>query len=373
MSLSHRYILRLLESAGIQENGPNIWDIQVHDRRLYRRVLLEGSLGLGEAYMDGWWDCAALDDFFYRVLLARLGTQLYGLSNVKNALTARLLNRQNRIRSRTVARRHYDIGNDLYKAMLGERMMYSCGYWREAQDLDAAQEAKLQLIACKLGLQDGDRVLDIGCGWGGACEFFAKEYGVTVVGVTLSQEQYELAQQRCAGLPVTILKMDYRDISDDEIFDAVYSIGMFEHVGYKNYEAFMSKVHSMLPSGGRFLLHTIGNNKTLTHSDAWINRYIFPNGMTPSIGQIAQAIEPYFVMEDWHNFGLDYERTLLEWRFNFETTWEGALQDKYGERFFRMWRYYLSCTAGAFRVRDNQLWQVLLVRDGLDEVAPSCR
>ncbi len=373
MSLGRRHILKLLESAGIVENGPDVCDIQVRDPRLYRRVLLQGSLGLGEAYMDGWWDCLALEEFFFRVILARLDTQVHSFSNATNAMMARLRNMQSRMRSGIVARQHYDIGNDLYKTMLDKRMMYSCGYWREADDLDAAQEAKLELIACKLELRPGDRVLDIGCGWGGACEFFAKEYGAHVVGVTVSQGQYELAQQRCEGLPVTILKTDYRDLADDAEFEAVYSIGMFEHVGYKNYDTYMSKVHSMLPEGGRFLLHTIGNSTTLTHSDPWINRYIFPNGMTPSPTQISESIEPYFVMEDWHNFGLDYERTLMEWRGNFELAWEEDLQDNYDDRFFRMWRYYLSCSAASFRARQSQLWQILLVRDGLNEMVPACR
>jgi len=195
---------------------------------------------------------------------------------------------------------------------------------------------------------------------------------VEVVGVTLSEQQYELARKRCAGKPIEIAKMDYRDIPDGEQFDAIYSIGMFEHVGYKNYLLFMRKVHAMLPPQGRFLLHTIGSSATVTYSDAWINRYIFPNGMMPSIRQLGASTEDFFVMEDWHNFGQDYDRTLMAWRNNFEVAWDN-LCGHYDERFFRMWRYYLSCCAGAFRARSNQLWQVLLVRDGLRGSVPICR
>lgn len=365
-------MLGILDLAGIKENGPQPWDIEVHDPRLYWRVLMQGSLGLGESYMDGWWDCKALDEFFARVLGIGLEHRLSGLNKAKIRGLSRLLNMQNRSRSKQVARQHYDVGNDLYGEMLDQRMMYSCGYWRRAETLDEAQEAKLELIACKLDLRPNTRVLDIGCGWGGACRFFAERYGVEAVGVTLSTEQARFAQEYCAGHAVEIRQQDYRDLPPDETFDAVYSIGMFEHVGYKNYPAFMHKVYELLPLGGRFLLHTIGRNTSGISTDPWINRYIFPHGMVPSIRQLGQAIEHLFVMEDWHSFGRDYDRTLMAWQANFESAWD-SLCDRYDERFFRMWRYYLSCCAGSFRARQNQLWQILLVKGGLEEDPPVCR
>ena len=333
---------------------------------------MQGSLGLGESYMDGWWDCEALDEFFARILDLRLDHQVRGLSKIKVLGLSRLLNMQSRTRSRRVAKQHYDVGNDFYSEMLDERMMYSCGYWRRAKTLEEAQEAKLELIACKLGLRPNARVLDIGCGWGGACRFFAERYGVQVVGVTLSREQAKFAREHCAGHAVKILERDYRDLPPRETFDAVYSIGMFEHVGYKNYRTFMRKVHELLPSGGRFLLHTIGRNITGVSTDPWINRYIFPYGMMPSVRQIGQSIERLFVMEDWHGFGQDYDRTIMAWRANFEGA-KDVLRGRYDERFFRMWRYYLSCCAGAFRARRNQLWQILLVKGGLKSDPPACR
>ena len=372
MSVARKWALKILATAGIEENGPQPWDIQVHNPNLYWRILTQGSLGLGESYMDGWWDCEALDEFFARVLGSGLDYQVTGLNKIMVRGLSRLLNMQNRARSKQVARQHYDVGNDLYSKMLGQTMMYSCGYWRRAETLDEAQEAKLELIACKLELQPNTRILDIGCGWGGACRFFAERYGVEVTGVTLSGEQASLAREHCEGHAVQILQQDYRDLPSSETFDAIYSIGMFEHVGYKNYRTFMCKAHELLPSGGRFLLHTIGRNDTEVSTDPWINRYIFPHGMVPSIRQIGQSIEHLFVMEDWHAFGRDYDRTLMAWRTNFESAWE-SLRERYDERFFRMWRYYLSCCAGSFRARQNQLWQILLVKDGLKADPPVCR
>ena len=372
MFSARNWILKILASAGIQVDGPQPWDIQIHNPNFYWRVLTQGSLGLGESYMDKWWDCMALDEFFARVLNLELDRRVPGMNTFVIMGLAKLLNMQNRARAVRVAQEHYDVGNDLYSKMLDNSMMYSCGYWRRAKTLEEAQEAKLELIACKLGLQDKERILDIGCGWGGACRFFAERYGVEVVGLTLSGEQAKFAQEHCAGHSVTILEQDYRDFPASETFDAIYSIGMFEHVGYKNYRTFMSKVNELLEPQGQFLLHTIGRNDTAVTTDPWVNRYIFPHGMMPSIQQIGQSIEDLFVMEDWHSFGQDYDRTLMAWQFNFEAAWD-SLRESYDERFFRMWRYYLSCCAGSFRARQSQLWQILLVKEGLREVPPVCR
>lgn len=362
-------VRELLELADIEVNGPDPWDIQVHHPGLYRRVLQEVSLGLGEAYMDGWWDCAAIDELIYRILQADLVSRVKG--NWQLALQvarSRLFNQQTRPRALKVGEVVYDLGNDLYCAMLDKRLNYTCGYWRDATTLDEAQEAKLELVCRKIGLQPGMRVLEFGCGWGSFAAYAAEKHGARVVGLTISREQLAFAQEVCRGLPVELLFQDYREAQGQ--YDAVISIGMVEHVGYKNYGTYMQVVDRCLKPNGVALVHCIGSNQSLTMGEPWTNRYIFPNGMLPSLAQLGAALESRFVMEDWHNFGPHYTPTLLAWHANFERAWP-ELQDKYGERFYRMWRYYLLNSAGAFRARAQQLWQVVFTRRGTPQ--PACR
>lgn len=352
----------LLQAADVKLNGGRAWDIQVHDERFYRRILAGGSLAAGEAYMDGWWDCEALDELFERLLYARLDEKIKAREWWWDALVARVFNLQKPSRAFQIGKRHYDTGNDLFRIMLDERMIYSCGYWADASSVDEAQEAKLDLVCQKLQLKPGMKVLDIGCGWGGAARFAAERYNVEVVGITVSEQQANFAREYCRGLPVTIRLQDYRVL--DEKFDRIFSIGMFEHVGYKNYRTYMKKVRELLSPDGLFLLHTIGGNSSVTRNDPWIAKYIFPNSMLPSARQITAAAEDLFVMEDWHNFGVDYNKTLLAWHQNFETGWS-LLKEKYDERFHRMWSYYLLMCAGAFRARSNQLWQIVFSPEGI--------
>lgn len=354
-ALAEKMVHSLLEQADIQLNGSRPWDIQLHHPDTLARILHQRSLGLGESYMDGWWDCGALNEMFYRLLKAG-GAQL-AKNRMMQALQWSafwLLDRQSRSRAKQVALQHYDLDNELFGYMLGSSMAYSCGYWKDAQTLDEAQTAKLDLICRKLELTPGMTLLDIGCGWGSLLEHAARHYGVKGLGVTLSQAQVELARQRCDGLPVTILLEDYRQLTGR--FDRIASVGMFEHVGRRNYALFMDKAASLLADDGLLLLHCIGENATSSEHDPWIEKYIFPNGELPSIRQIAQAAEPCFVMEDVHNFGPDYALTLDAWDANFCAHWR-ALASRYDERFYRMWRYYLNCCSGAFRARDTQLWQ----------------
>jgi cyclopropane-fatty-acyl-phospholipid synthase len=236
-------------------------------------------------------------------------------------------------------------------------MSYSCAYWLHAQTLEEAQRAKLDMICRKLELKPGERLLDIGCGWGGLARYAAENYGVEVFGITVSKEQLKLARERCAGLPVTLELMDYRELSGR--FDKIVSVGMFEHVGPKNYDAYFAVAERLLEDAGLFLLHTIGNYITSRRVDPWIEKYVFPNGWLPSAAEITRAVEGKLLVEDWHNFGPDYDRTLMAWWENFERAWP-TLADKYDERFHRMWRYYLLCCAGVFRSRQGQLWQVVL-------------
>jgi cyclopropane-fatty-acyl-phospholipid synthase len=354
---------KLLAKADVHVNGGRPWDIQVHDERFYGRVLGHGSLGLGESYVDGWWDCAELEEFFARILSAKLDEHAKRDAAVLFfAAAARFLNLQSKERAFVIGERHYDAGNDLFRAMLDSRMTYTCGYWKKAKTLDEAQEAKLDLVCRKIGLKKGDTVLDIGCGWGSFAKYAAEKYGAVVTGVTVSREQIALGNELCKGLPVTLKFQDYRDVQGT--FDHVVSLGMIEHVGYKNYGTFMRTVARCLKDDGLFLLHTIGCNISARRGDPWVDKYIFPNGMIPSIQQIGAAIEGVFVMEDWHNFGADYEATLMAWRRNIESRWN-KLDSRYDERFRRMWRYYLACSIGSFRSRVNQLWQIVLSKDGV--------
>ncbi len=360
----YRIVAELLSAAGIAINGNRACDIKVHNPALFKRILQEGSLGFGESYMDGWWDCERLDALFTRVLQAGVDERLpKNLSDIARIAYTRLFNLQSRKRAWQVGKEHYDIGNDLFRAMLDPYMQYSCGYWKEADTLEQAQLAKLKMICEKLQLKPGMSLLDIGCGWGGLAQYAAENYGVTVHGVTISAEQQKLAQERCAGLAVEIVLQDYRDLNSQ--FDRIVSVGMFEHVGPKNYDTYFRVAARNLKPDGLFLLHTIGANQTNLHVDAWINKYIFPNGCLPSVRHIAQASEGRFVMEDWHNIGADYDRTLMAWYENFKQAWP-MLSEGYSERFERMFTYYLNACAGAFRSRDIQLWQVLFSPKGVD-------
>ena len=370
-SRERQLVQTLLDTAGVQVDGPRPFDIRVHNPAFFARVIAGGSLALGESYMDGWWDCDRLDQFFERITAARLDQKVRKSTAVFWAvLRSRLANTQGRARAFEIGERHYDIGNDLFEAMLDRRMNYSCAWWKDAEDLDAAQEAKLELTCRKLMLSPGMRVLDIGCGWGAFAAYAAQTHGVAVTGITVSRDQVDAARKRCDGLPVRIRLQDYRQV--EGIFDRVVSIGMFEHVGAAKYRTYMQVVHRCLKDGGLFLLHTIGGNSSVKTVDPWIGRYIFPNSMLPSAQQITAAAEGRFVLEDWHSFGLHYDRTLMAWHRNFTENWH-RLSSRYSQRFYRMWVYYLLCCAGAFRSRRNQLWQIVFSKNGLPGGYSCCR
>lgn len=362
MNSSYRLAEELLLAADIKINGERDWDFQLHDSRVFAQALTRGNLGLGESYMDGEWDCAALDEFFFHLLRNKVQKKINPSRLLFHYLKNRFFNLQSHRRSWQVGEAHYDLGNAFYKSMLDKRMVYTCGYWKNASNLDQAQEHKLELACQKLGLKPGMRVLDIGCGWGSFIRYAAEKYGVECVGITISKEQAKLAEEHCAGLPVEVRLADYRDMN--EKFDRVISLGMFEHVGPKNHREYMQVVKRCLHPEGLFLLHTIGRNIGDTMPDPFIGKYIFPNGELPSMRHISSASEGLFVVEDVHSFGADYDKTLMAWHANFEAAWP-EFKEQYGERFYRMWRYYLLSCAGAFRARDIQLWQWVLSPQGL--------
>ncbi|MEW5910076.1 MAG: cyclopropane fatty acyl phospholipid synthase [Thermodesulfobacteriota bacterium] len=355
-------IQQLLNLAGIRVQGERPFDIQVHDPSFFPRVISGGSLALGESYMDRLWDCTALDQFFERILSARLDEKARSFKGILwSILKSRITDSQGRRSAFKIGRHHYDIGNDLFEIMLDKEMNYSCAYWSRVRSLDEAQEAKLELTCRKLMLEPGMHILDIGCGWGAFAAYAARRYEVEVTGITVSEHQAAMAGKRCSALPVNIELKDYRDI--DGKYDRIVSIGMFEHVGYVKYRTYMETVDRCLKSEGLFLLHTIANNTSVYTVDPWIEKYIFPNSMLPSARQIIEAVEGLFYLEDWHSFGLHYDQTLMAWYRNFTKNFS-RIQDRYDERFFRMWTYYLLSCAGSFRAGRNQLWQIVFSKNG---------
>jgi len=350
-----------LATAGVTINGSAPWDIQVLDPRLYARVIRDGTLGAGEAYVDGWWECAELDQMFERIIRARVDTAIRdSWIALANAVRARLFNLQ-ATRAFEVGKVHYDVGNDLYRAMLGPSMMYTCAYWKNSQTLDEAQNAKLDLICRKIGLRPGMRILDLGCGWAGFAAFAATHYGASVVGYTVSREQVAWAKQQHGGLPIDIRLDDYRNAEGS--YDAVVSIGLLEHVGPKNHRAYMEVATRSLVPGGIAFIHTIACNRSRDQIDPWFHKYIFPNAAIPTLGQLAAAMEGILVAEDVHNLGPHYDRTLMAWWNNFDGAW-AELRPRYGDAFYRMWKYYLLSSAAAFRARDLNLYQIVATPTG---------
>ena len=362
-------IKQLFDRAGVRVNGSNPWDIQINDNRFYGRILRDKSLGLGESYMDGWWECDRIDQFIQRILNAGLDKSVKSrLYHILVLVATILFNRQSKYRSHKVAKYHYNLDNNLFFAFLGSYKQYSCAFFNGVDDLDEAQHCKMELICRKLELKAADKVLDIGSGWGGLAKFMTKHYGCSVTGINISEEQICFAKNDCHGLPVSFVRSDYRDIN--ETYDKIVSVGMFEHVGHKNYLKFMDVVHRCLKPQGIFLLHTIGNNKSRTYLDPWVEKYIFPNSLLPSLRQISKAVEGRFVIEDLHNLGPHYDKTLMAWHRNFMSAWKN-LKANYTERFKRMWEYYLLSSAGAFRARSIQLWQIVMTHVGSSQ--PKCR
>ncbi len=363
MNRNREIVENLLKQAGIIIGGNSPWDINVTDDRFFKSIIKDGELGLGESFMKGWWDSPSMDQMIFKLFESNIQDKVK--ENINTLLwiaLAKITNFQSKNKAKLVGLKHYDIGNKLFSLMLDKRMNYSCGYWEKTDSLDTAQENKLELVCKKLQLEPGMNVLDIGCGWGAFGKYAAEHYDVKTTGITISKNQKELGEKLCAGLPVTFELKDYRELTGK--YDRIVSIGMLEHVGYKNYKNFFKTVNRCLSDDGIALIHTIGSNRTVTTTSAWLDRYIFPNGMIPSIKQIGEAIERKFVMEDLHNFGHYYDTTLMAWYHNFDSNWD-KMKDDYNDEFYRMWKYYLLTNAAGFRARYNQLWQIVLTKKGI--------
>ncbi len=368
---AERVVRELLEGADIEINGSRPHDIKVNNPGFYARVLADSTLGLGESYMDGWWDSERVDETLVRMIGAHLNRKvMQNWRMIAQVAMSKALNMQSTTRAFEVGERHYDIGNDLYTAMLDRRMLYTCGYWKDADTLEQAQENKLDLVCRKIGIRPGMKILELGCGWGSFARFAAERYGAHVTGHTVSKEQVALGRELCAGLPVELKLQDYREASGS--YDAVVSIGLMEHIGYKNYRGYMEVVDRCLKPDGIAFVHTIGGNRSRKLVDPWFHKYIFPNALVPSLAQISAATEELLSIEDVHNFGPYYDQTLMAWHERFEAAWpELSKSSRYDERFYRMWRYYLLSCAAGFRGRFTQLYQLVLTRIGTPQ--PDCR
>ena len=361
-------VKEVLATTGVTVNGSDPWDLIVHDERLYTRIMRDGTLGFGEAYVEGWWDSPNLDQCMDRIFRARLDHALRdNWVIIAHVVRAKLFNFQ-MTRPFEVAQKHYDIGNDLYEAMLDRRLVYTCAYWKDAKDLDAAQEAKLDLVCRKIGARPGMRILDLGCGWGGFAGYAAERYGAHVVGYTVSKEQVALARERYAGLPVEFRLDDYRNATGT--YDAVSSIGLMEHVGWKNYRGYMELVDRCMAPDGVALIHTISGTVTRNQLDPWFDKYVFPNAVFPSLGRLGHALEELLVAEDLHNIGEHYDYTLMAWWERFDAAWP-RLRARYGDSFYRLWKYYILTSAGSFRSRSLNLFQLVMTRQGTKQ--PDCR
>ena len=370
MKTAKTIITELFKSVGITVNGTKPFDITVHNDAFYKQVLADGSLGLGESYMAGHWDCKHLDQFFDVLCQSGIQKSKHAKTDLLGPfLISKFTNMQDKKKSLNVAEEHYNLGNDFYENMLDKHMQYTCAYWDNAKNLQEAQDNKLDLVCRKIGLKKGDTVLELGSGWGGFARFAANNYGAKVTCYNISKEQVAYAIKHNKGLPIQTNQKDYRDATG--VFDHVVSIGLMEHVGHKNFDAFFNQVQKHLRPNGLFLLHTIGANVGARSTEPWIAKYIFQGGYLPSLVQLTEASEGKFILEDVHVMGASYDKTLMSWYEQYKQNWT-KYEMKYPKHFERMWDYYLLSCVGSFRARNITLWQFVFspkgVRGGYESV-----
>ncbi|MBW9063192.1 class I SAM-dependent methyltransferase [Rhizobium herbae] len=352
------------------EPGPEV-TMRLTDPKLYRTLVFNSELAAGEAYMDGtlrFEDGSSLRDFLTLFSINRLALGSYPIQKALRAIKMRFRKRQqSNVKGeaqRNVAH-HYDLGNEFYKLFLDEHMLYSCAYFREPQEtLEQAQRNKLRLLAAKLCLRPGMKVLDIGCGWGDLALYLAQLEAVEVLGVTLSKEQQALATQRAkdAGLDgrVRFELRDYRDVN--EPFDRIVSVGMFEHVGVHHYDEFFKKLNALMPDDGLAVLHSIGHMSPPGMASAWLRKYIFPGAYSPALSEVFEVVEKNSLwVTDLEILRIHYATTLKHWGDRFEKNRDKVIE-MYDERFARMWEFYLISAEMMFRTGSQMVFHMQLSR-----------
>lgn len=345
-------------------SGEPIAHVHLRSRRVLARLFADPEMAFGEAYMDGdWWPGeGGLQAVFHLYFVNANNFGSNRLMDLARRVFRGVSEMNTRGRSERNVHHHYDIDNELFQRFLDENMQYSCAYFaREDMSLDEAQRAKMAHIGRKLRLEPGDRVLDIGCGWGGMALFLAREYAVEVVGLTLSDDQYTHARKWAESLGlshrVTFLKEDYRE--HQGAYDAIVSVGMFEHVGRPQYQIFFDQVSRLLKPEGRSLIHSIARNGVPPkNSRTWIQKYIFPGGYIPSLSDIAPCVENTGMsLSDLEVWRLHYARTLASWNERFQAN-RDEFRERLGERFCRMWEFYLLGCEAIFRYGELVVFHV---------------
>lgn len=338
-------------------------DIIVNNNNFYTKLLKHGEIGLGESYVDKDWDSNNLEETLYNLIINQKKIENAIIKNSPNLIIKKLLDIPSDIFSTDNTKNdikfHYDIGNKLYENMLGKSMLYSCAYfYKQGLSLDEAQYAKLDLIAKKLNLKEGMRVLDIGCGFGTAAIYLSKKFNVNILGISLSKEQINYFNSIYTGTQVQVIYKDYRELTREHnnSYDCIYSIGMFEHIGINNHIDYYNKCFKLLKTNGTMLIHTIVSNKRLYSHNSWITKYIFPGAELPHISDFTKKYTDNWLLQDLQCIGKSYSKTLLAWKKNIN---DSSVFNNYDDKFKRTWNYYLLLCSAAFRAREITVFQLV--------------